>query len=244
MAPLPFCTANVQQIESRNGKACAARHTLDRSEGVCEGVNSARSKMVVAIKVPTCGWWDTMPSGNSKFRLLVKTAPGPAAVQLSLNGQRFGFSMTSLQVAQRRGVARTVRWHALTPAPSPGLAEDWGTTNAWDMCHELVSGGLGVDGGSQVEFAEPDLQQQWLVGRPGAMGTKLGLNGPTPDLQNSGSSCSRTKSCRHFAEQAATCRPSRRRKLANRLQALELQRFRRAEALLLVRARVKRGECP
>src|SRR4029077_19819408 len=58
------------------------------------------------------------------------------------------------------------------------------------------------------------------------------------------SGCSRTRSCRHFAEQAATRRPSRRRKFANRLQALELQRLRRAEALLLVRARVERGECP
>jgi alkanesulfonate monooxygenase SsuD/methylene tetrahydromethanopterin reductase-like flavin-dependent oxidoreductase (luciferase family) len=34
------------------------------------------------------------------------------------------------------------------------------------------------------------------------------------------------------------------REFANRLQALELQRLRRAEALLLVRARVERGECP
>jgi hypothetical protein len=38
-----------------------------------------------------------MPSGNSKFRPLVKTAPGPNAVRLSLDGQRFGFSMTSLR---------------------------------------------------------------------------------------------------------------------------------------------------
>jgi hypothetical protein len=47
-----------------------------------------------------------MPSDNSRFRLLVKTAPGPAAVRLSLNGQRFNFTMTPLQAAQRRGVAR------------------------------------------------------------------------------------------------------------------------------------------
>jgi hypothetical protein len=46
-------------------------------------------------------------------------------------------------------------------------------------------GGLGGAGGPQVEFAEPDLQQQWLVGRPSAIVTKLGLNGPTPDPQNS-----------------------------------------------------------
>ena len=124
-----------------------------------------------------------MPSDNSRFRLLVKTAPGPAAVRLSLNGQRFNFTMTPLQAAQRRGVARAIGWHVLTPSPSPGHAEDWGVTNPWEMCHELVRGGLGVAGGPQVEFAEPDLQQQWLVGRPGAIVTKLGLNGPTPDPQ-------------------------------------------------------------
>jgi hypothetical protein len=126
-----------------------------------------------------------MPSDNSRFRLLVKTAAGPAGVRLSLNGQRFNFTMTPLQAAQRRGVARAIGWHVLTPSPSPGHAEDWGVTNPWEMCHELVRGGLGVAGGPQVEFAEPDLQQQWLVGRPGAIVTKLGLNGPTPDPQNS-----------------------------------------------------------
>jgi hypothetical protein len=47
-----------------------------------------------------------MPSDNSRFRLLVKTAAGPAGVRLSLNGQRFNFTMTPLQAAQRRGVAR------------------------------------------------------------------------------------------------------------------------------------------
>jgi len=126
-----------------------------------------------------------MPSDNSRFRLLVKTAAGPAAVRLSLNGQRFNFTMTPLQAAQRRGAARAIGWHVLTPSPSPGHEEDWGVSNPWDMCHELVRGGLGVAGGPQVEFAKPDLQQQWLVGRPGAIVTKLGLNGPTPDPQNS-----------------------------------------------------------
>ena len=126
-----------------------------------------------------------MPSDNSRFRLLVKTAAGPAGVRLSLNGQRFNFTMTPLQAAQRRGVARAIGWHVLTPSPSPDHAEDWGVTNPWEMCHELVRGGLGVAGGPQVEFAEPDLQQQWLVGRPGTIVTKLGLNGPTPDPQNS-----------------------------------------------------------
>ena len=43
-----------------------------------------------------------MPSDNSRFQLLVKTAPGPAAVRLSLNGQPFNFTMTPLQAAQRR----------------------------------------------------------------------------------------------------------------------------------------------
>ena len=43
-----------------------------------------------------------MPSDNSRFQLLVKTAPGPTAVRLSLSGQPFNFTMTPLQAAQRR----------------------------------------------------------------------------------------------------------------------------------------------
>ncbi|HJZ16260.1 MAG TPA: hypothetical protein VJ251_12490 [Stellaceae bacterium] len=64
-----------------------------------------------------------MPSDNSRFRLLVQTAPGPAAVRRSLNGQRFNFTMTPLQAAQRRGVARAVGWHVLTPSQSSHAGE-------------------------------------------------------------------------------------------------------------------------
>ena len=81
-----------------------------------------------------------MPSDNSRFRLLVKTAASPAAVRLSLNGQRFNFTMTPLQAAQRRGVARAVGWHVLTPSPSPDHAEDWGVTNPWDLARRRARG--------------------------------------------------------------------------------------------------------
>ncbi|HKH27190.1 MAG TPA: S8 family serine peptidase, partial [Sphingomicrobium sp.] len=38
--------------------------------------------------------------------------------------------------------------------------------NAWDLCHALVSGGLGA-GAAAPGFAEPDLRQQWIVGEAG-----------------------------------------------------------------------------
>lgn len=70
----------------------------------------------------------------------------------------------------------------LTPEPSLELAEPWEIANPWDLCHELVRGGLGVTGGPNVVFAEPDLQQRWLIGRPGALTSSLAL-GPDPDRQ-------------------------------------------------------------
>ena len=38
--------------------------------------------------------------------------------------------------------------------------------NAWDLCHNMVTKGLGIDGLPSAEFAEPDLQQQWIIGTP------------------------------------------------------------------------------
>jgi Subtilase family len=38
-------------------------------------------------------------------------------------------------------------------------------TNAWDLCHHLVLHGFGIDGVEPAEFAEPDLEQHWLIGK-------------------------------------------------------------------------------
>lgn len=125
-----------------------------------------------------------MLDGNSKFRLLVKTVPSVTSARLSFNGAKLGFKMTPLQaVARRRGVARAAAWHILTPEANLAVAEPWEIANPWDLCHELTRSGLGVAGGPVVEFAEPDLQQRWLVGRPGTLTSELAL-GSDPDKQN------------------------------------------------------------
>src|SRR5207248_2001095 len=50
-------------------------------------------------------------------------------------------------------------WHVLTPA-------DPLEAHPWDVCHQLVHEGFGIAGAPPPEFAEPDLQQQWLVAPP------------------------------------------------------------------------------
>ena len=80
-----------------------------------------------------------MAEGNSKFRLLVKAAPGVTSAQLSFNQTNLGFKMTPLQAAPpRRGVASAAVWHLLTPEPSSAVAEPWNVANPWDLCHELM----------------------------------------------------------------------------------------------------------
>ena len=126
-----------------------------------------------------------MPDAEFKFSLLVKMAPAAATVQMSFNGFAVPFRARPLQrVPARRGVTAPAVWHSVTPLPGAALAEAADRTNPWDLCHELARSGFGAAGGPAVEFAEPNLQQQWLVGRPGTVVAELGLSNTEPDPQN------------------------------------------------------------
>src|SRR6516225_6132615 len=44
---------------------------------------------------------------------------------------------------------------------------------AWDVCHSLLQQGFGVAGVPAPEFAEPDLEQQWITGNDAELGMAL-----------------------------------------------------------------------
>jgi len=132
---------------------------------------------------------DAMADNHSNVRLLVKTKPGVPGARLQLGRDKLRYSAQPLftSIGARRGrlaAAPSATWHVLTPVSDEGLAHPSDVASPWDLCHHLMKSGLGVAGGEQVDFAEPDLQQRWLVGRPGAVAVALATAPPGPDKQN------------------------------------------------------------
>ncbi|SFN68017.1 S8 family serine peptidase [Dokdonella immobilis] len=93
------------------------------------------------------------------MRLLIKSAPIAANRSLALGGARFKvvplMPSVDAEGGTKKGVAAQSRWHLLS-------AESDIESNPWEVCHRMLSGGFGVDGLPTPEFAEPDLEQQWL----------------------------------------------------------------------------------
>lgn len=102
-------------------------------------------------------------------RFLVKVSPG-------VDSQPFTFGdmpvavrsrplMPSIDQApkKRKALAAAASppgtWHIVEPS----LAAD-SSANPWDVCHEMVSQGMGIAGHGAVTFAEPDFAQQWFTG--------------------------------------------------------------------------------
>ena len=104
-------------------------------------------------------------------RILVKAAGGVPAAALSFDGAQVNFAATPLFASIERpgalGAAAASRWYVLTPPP--GFAEP----NPWDVCHQVLQQGFGIAGAAAPEFAEPDLEQQWLAGDDGQLGLML-----------------------------------------------------------------------
>lgn len=130
-----------------------------------------------------------MSDDNAEIRLLVKTKSGIPGARLQIDGARLRFAAQPLfksigATRERLAAAAPATWHVLKPVKQAGVASPSDVANPWDLCHQLLDGGLGITGGDQVEFAEPDLQQQWLVGRPGAVAVGLAMAPSEPDEQN------------------------------------------------------------
>ena len=92
-------------------------------------------------------------------RLLVKAMQMPEGA--AFNVGKVPFTLRPLFSGPLQGVAMGAapasQWH-LADVPS-----DIDESDLWDLCHQLQSKGFGIAGSPGVEFAEPDLVQQWIV---------------------------------------------------------------------------------
>jgi hypothetical protein len=104
-------------------------------------------------------------------RILVKAAPGLSSARLSFGATPVTFTVTplfkSIAPPKALGATAAATWYILSP-PS-GFAE----ANAWDVCHALLQQGFGIAGVPAPEFAEPDLEQQWITGDDAELGVAL-----------------------------------------------------------------------
>jgi hypothetical protein len=104
-------------------------------------------------------------------RILVKAAPGLSSVRFSFGATPVTFTITPLfkSIAWPTALGATAAntWQILTSPP--GFAEE----NAWDVCHSLLQQGFGIAGVPAPEFAEPDLEQQWITGSDAELGMAL-----------------------------------------------------------------------
>ncbi len=96
-------------------------------------------------------------------RLLVKLAAPPVQTSFDFAGKPIKVSFkplfsSILPAAKGLAAANQLQWHIMS------ASEAGAETNAWDLCHHLVTQGFGVAGLPSAEFAEPDLEQQWVAG--------------------------------------------------------------------------------
>ncbi len=92
-------------------------------------------------------------------RLLVKTRPIPAGSAFALGNTALTLRPLFPDGHQRAamGAVSEAQWHI---AEAPEAGDEVGT---WDLCHQLHTKGLDIPGSGAVEFAEPDVVQQWPV---------------------------------------------------------------------------------
>lgn len=116
-----------------------------------------------------------MAIASATQKLLVKTAAGlPARFSFGATSFRVEPLFTSIGRPMAPAAAGGGTWHVLTTADGTATTAD-GTAgqNPWDLCHQILQGGLGFRGAPAVEFAEPDWQQRWVVGRDAELGISL-----------------------------------------------------------------------
>ena len=119
-------------------------------------------------------------ANDAEFRLLVKMKPGSAVTRLTLGDTKYRFTAEPLFKSigadpGRPAAAATTNWYLLRSPVAPSMT----AAAPWDVCHQLLSDRLAA-GGGQVEFAEPDLQQQWSFDRSSA----LAASAAAPRSQN------------------------------------------------------------
>ena len=90
-------------------------------------------------------------------RLLLKTKPVTPGTGFTI--EKLPFRLEPLFPDRHRaaslGMGKNSEWHVAT------IPEASQEADSWDLCHRLVSRGFGFAGAPAIEFAEPDLEQQW-----------------------------------------------------------------------------------
>jgi len=140
-----------------------------RADSLVYQLRLVRFSMVPASLRTGRGHKGALMADSTEFRILVKMKPGTATTKLALDGAKFRFTAEPLFKSIGRGKGRrpaapATNWHLLRSTAEPGMATAAEIANPWDVCHQLLDDGIAA--GGRVEFAEPDLQQQWLIGRP------------------------------------------------------------------------------
>ncbi len=119
--------------------------------------------------MPSLAGGQNMAEAVNARRVLIKTNAAIAGQRLTIGAAQTGYTVEplfqSIGQDQHLGIAGGPAWHVLS------TDEDHGA-NPWELCHAMVADGLGLVGGS-IEFAEPDLQQRWLIGDEKAIGIGL-----------------------------------------------------------------------
>ncbi len=96
-------------------------------------------------------------------RLLVKLTSAPDKAAFAFGGKSRDVVFEPLFRSIRlesgaRGIASQPQWHIMASI------QIGAETNVWDLCHHVVTHGFGIDGLANAQFAEPDLEQQWVSG--------------------------------------------------------------------------------
>src|SRR5271165_6181761 len=106
-----------------------------------------------------------MPAPTRTPAILVKLQAAPEKLALS-------FRKNTINVAFEK------LFSGITPkstGPKAAAPPEWylmsarragPEVNPWDLCHSLVTEGLGISGSKPAQFAEPDLEQQWITATP------------------------------------------------------------------------------
>jgi hypothetical protein len=94
-------------------------------------------------------------------KLLVKMSASPQQFTLAAGKAKVNVAVEplfqSIKDKPGMGVAAAPQWQMVT------ATDEADEVHGWELCHQMMTGGLGV-AGTNVEFAEPDLQQRWLIG--------------------------------------------------------------------------------
>ena len=114
------------------------------------------------------------------LRLLVKASGALAqpSISLGLNKPEYVSTPLFTSIGRSKGLAAAAvpEWRIVAPcdAADPG--------NPWQACHAFLDAAAAV--GAPAEFAEPDLEQQWLTPREDLHGLSLAGNCDTAAQQN------------------------------------------------------------